>query len=119
MNASAASLVPRLVGALLGLAAAGGAQAESMKCGGTILGEGESKLAVLRACGEPAFKDAYCKPLTAVSPGYPGGVIVHGLPCVVVDEWLYERGDGNLPVTVRFELGTVQSIRYGQAGRRN
>jgi hypothetical protein len=112
---------PPLIAAalLLWMGFAGGARAESMKCGGTILGEGESKLAVLRACGEPAFKDAYCKPVIAVSPGYPGGVVVQGAPCVLAEEWLYERGDGNLPVTVRFELGTVQSIRYGQAGRRN
>jgi hypothetical protein len=102
---------------LLGLLPAWAA-AESLRCGGVTLSEGDSKLAVLRACGEPALKDAYCKPVTVIVPGYPGRTtILHGLPCQPVDEWLYDRGPGNLTVTLRFEFGRLQSIRYGQDGR--
>lgn len=101
------------------MAAASESHAESLKCGGSILSEGDSKLSVLRACGEPQLRDAFCKPVTVVVPGLPGSTtVITGVPCQVVDEWLYERGDGNLPATVRFEAGVVQSIRYGQGGRR-
>jgi hypothetical protein len=31
-----------------------------------------------------------------------------------VDEWLYDRGPGNLMVTVRFRGGAVQAIEYGR-----
>jgi hypothetical protein len=29
-----------------------------------------------------------------------------------VEEWLYDRGPGNLMATVRFRNGKVESIRY-------
>jgi len=35
------------------------------------------------------------------------------IPCLVVDEWLYDRGPGNLVATVRFRAGIVRSITYG------
>jgi hypothetical protein len=34
-----------------------------------------------------------------------------------VEEWLYERGPGNLVATVRVRAGVVQSIRYGRVPR--
>ena len=36
------------------------------------------------------------------------------LPCQKVDEWLYDRGPGNLMVTVRFRAGVVHAIEYGR-----
>jgi hypothetical protein len=36
------------------------------------------------------------------------------VPCQQVEEWLYERGPGQLPAIVRFRGGVVQSIRYGR-----
>ncbi|MBG6071998.1 DUF2845 domain-containing protein [Polaromonas sp. CG_23.6] len=35
------------------------------------------------------------------------------VPCLVVDEWLYDRGPGNLAATLRFRAGVVLSITYG------
>jgi hypothetical protein len=35
------------------------------------------------------------------------------VPCLVVEEWLYDRGPGSLAATVRFRSGVVQSITYG------
>ncbi len=106
--------------AALLLTATAGAQAESLKCQGAILGEGDSKLVVLKACGEPLLKDTFCKPITVVAPGYPGTTTIYNAwPCQPVDEWFYDRGPGNLAAIVRFEQGLVHSIRYGQSGRRN
>ncbi|MGY4828132.1 DUF2845 domain-containing protein [Sphaerotilaceae bacterium SBD11-9] len=39
------------------------------------------------------------------------------MPCQQVDEWLYDRGPGNLVATVRFRAGTVWSITYGRVPR--
>jgi hypothetical protein len=36
------------------------------------------------------------------------------VPCQQIEEWLYERGPGQLTATVRFRAGVVQSIRYGR-----
>ena len=40
------------------------------------------------------------------------------VPCLVVDEWLYERGPGSLAATVRFRAGVVLSITYGARATR-
>lgn len=34
------------------------------------------------------------------------------VPCQEIEEWLYDRGPGNLVATVRFRAGVVQSITY-------
>ncbi|WP_157991560.1 DUF2845 domain-containing protein [Caldimonas tepidiphila] len=108
-----------LLGALvLGLGAAWPqpAAAESLRCGRGIADIGDTRLSVLYKCGEPLMRDSYCAPVYQ-GPVYPGAPLppaVLGLPCQPVDEWLYDRGPGNLMATVRFQSGAVQSIRYGR-----
>lgn len=92
------------------------ARAESLRCDGRSVAEGDSRLSLLAKCGPPALSDRYCAP--AYFPGAlhpvpePFGSVV--VPCQVVEEWLYDRGPGNLPATVRLRSGVVQSILYGQ-----
>lgn len=103
--------------ALLGGAGALPAHAESLRCNGSSASEGEPRLAVLYKCGEPLLKDSYCAPwvqsgtLQPVPSAYAAAVA----PCQPVEEWVYDRGPGNLMATVRFKSGVVQSIVYGRA----
>ena len=90
---------------LLAVSAAGLARAESLRCNGEIVSEGDARLSVLRRCGQPALKDSQCAPV------YVAGRLA---PCVPVEDWLYERGPGFLTATVRFRAGVVQTILYGQ-----
>jgi hypothetical protein len=103
-----------------GLTLAGGpapARAESLRCNGTIASVGDSRLSVLHKCGEPAMRDTYCAPayfahsLNLVP--YP--VASAFVPCLPVDEWVYDRGPGHLMATVRFRYGVVQAIEYGRS----
>ena len=94
-------------------------QAETLRCNGTSAAEGDSRLSVLYKCGQPLLTDSYCAPVylqgaTRPVPAPLAGVFV---PCLPVEEWLYDRGPGNLMATVRFRDGRVQSIRYGQLPR--
>lgn len=93
--------------------------AESLRCNGTSAAEGDSRLSVLHKCGEPLLKDRYCAPLyySATLLPVPDAIAYSVLPCQPVEEWLYDRGPGNLVATVRFRGGVVQSIRYGQSAR--
>ena len=107
--------------AALALAAWGAlpAHAETLRCNGNIVAEGESRLSTLYKCGEPMLKDSYCAPVYRYKTWHPvpepfAGALV---PCQPVEEWLYERGAGNLAATVRFQGGVVQSISYGQPAR--
>jgi hypothetical protein len=95
------------------------ARAESLRCNGSIAAEGDTRLSVLYKCGQPLLKDAYCAPVYYTQSLQPvpepfASILV---PCQPVEEWVYERGPGNLVATVRFRSGVVQSITYGNAPR--
>lgn len=93
------------------------AQAESLRCNGRSASLGDSRISVLRNCGEPVARDSFCAPVFVASTLQPVPQPFAGwvVPCVQVDEWQYDRGPGNLSATVRFQYGVVQSITYGQA----
>jgi hypothetical protein len=95
------------------------AHAESLRCGNGIADEGDSRLAVAYKCGQPLLTDAYCAHVFYAQTLNPvpepfASVLV---PCQQVEEWLYDRGPGNLMATVRFRFGRVQSIVYGRVPR--
>lgn len=95
------------------------ALAESLRCGSHIAAEGDSRLSVLYKCGPPLLKDSYCAPLYQGASPHPvpepfASVL---LPCLQTEEWLYDRGPGNLMATVRVRSGVVQSISYGRVPR--
>jgi hypothetical protein len=88
--------------------------AESLRCNGAIATEGDSKLSVFYKCGQPTLSDSYCAPVYTPGSPYPVPAWIAGayVPCRVVEEWLYDRGAGNLMAVVRFQDGRVQVIRY-------
>lgn len=92
-----------------------GAAAESLRCSQGIVAEGDSRLSVIHKCGPPALADQSCAPVY-----YPGTLQIVPeplasavVPCVVVEQWLYERGPGNLDATVYLRSGVVRTIVYG------
>lgn len=95
------------------------AGAESLRCNGQSVSEGDSRLSLLYKCGAPLMADAYCASLyyqpvmQPVAEPYASAV----LPCQWVEEWLYDRGPGNLLAVVRIRGGIVQSINYGRHPR--
>lgn len=106
--------------AILTTAFAGGAlpaHAESLRCNGQIAAEGQSRLSVFHKCGEPLLRDTSCAPLYSGWPPQrvPDAWASAMLPCIPVEEWLYDRGPGNLMAVVRFRSGVVESIRYARA----
>ncbi len=91
------------------------ARADSLRCNGRIIAVGDSRISVFHKCGEPLLRDSHCAAL--YHPSYrtpvPQPFASALLPCQQIDEWLYDRGPGNLYAMVRFRGGIVQSIRYG------
>ena len=92
------------------------AHAESLSCSRGTATEGDSRVSVTYKCGEPLLKDSFCAPV--FYGGNPRPVpepfASAYVPCQKVDEWLYDRGPGNLMVTVRFRAGVVHAIEYGR-----
>lgn len=95
---------------------AGDARAETLRCNGVSADEGDSRLSVLYKCGQPLLAESYCAPIyLAGSPHpVPAPLAAAIVPCQPIEEWLYDRGPGQLMATVRFRAGVVQSIRYGR-----
>jgi hypothetical protein len=93
------------------------ASAESLRCNGYSATEGDSRLSVLYKCGQPLLADSYCAPVYYAQTLQPVPDLFASafVPCQRVEEWLYDRGPGNLMATVRLRSGVVQSIRYGRA----
>jgi Protein of unknown function (DUF2845) len=94
---------------------AGPAQAQTMRCKNDLAQVGDGKASVLQKCGEPVFKDSFCKPVErqpVTGNGQPP-VVVHVQACDAVDEWTYNPGRGQFLTTLRFEAGTLRSIAYG------
>lgn len=107
---------------LVALMHAGGASAQSLSCGGSLSGVGDSKFSVVQKCGEPMSKEFVCVPRPQVawvpSP-YPGGPAqqVVTQACVPMEDWVYHRGQGNFLGIVRFYNGAVESVRDGEKMR--
>ncbi|ANH67686.1 DUF2845 domain-containing protein [Mitsuaria sp. 7] len=106
------------------LVAGSATQAQSLRCTEGGVREGDSKVFLLRACGQPAIADSYCaRVLTNAPPPVPyfqGQTLVQPVPqvqCVMTDEWLYERGEGYLPAVIRLREGRIISIRFGEQGK--
>jgi hypothetical protein len=95
------------------------ARAESLRCAGGSVAEGDSRVAVVFKCGQPLLKDSFCAPVFYSNSLHlvPEPIASALVPCQLSDEWLYDRGPGNLVATVRFRSGTVSSITYGRVPR--
>jgi hypothetical protein len=95
------------------------ASAESLRCNGGSVAEGDSRVSVAFKCGRPLLSDSFCAPVyygQSLQP-VPEPFASAFVPCQQTDEWLYDRGPGSLLATVRFRSGVVQSISYGHVPR--
>jgi len=101
---------------VLGALHASPASAESLRCNGYSASEGDSKISVLYKCGQPMLKDVYCAPVyySQTLQPVPDPFASAFVPCQQIEEWLYERGPGQLTAIIRFRGSVVQSIRYGR-----
>jgi uncharacterized protein DUF2845 len=93
--------------------------AESLRCENGIVAEGDSRLAVVYKCGQPALRDDYCAPVYYNGSFNPVPEALAGayVPCLYTEEWLYQRGPGEFLALVRLRGGRVQSITYGREPR--
>jgi hypothetical protein len=111
MNKARVALLPFVL-----LLPFGATQAESLRCPGGIASEGDSRLSLVYKCGQPQLADSFCAPLFyGLWPNpVPEPLASAVVPCQLTEQWLYERGPGNLVATVTLRSGKVRSITYGR-----
>ncbi|WP_424362263.1 DUF2845 domain-containing protein [Methylocystis parvus] len=112
-----------LLGLLICAASAGPAFA--LRCGTSLVIEGQSKFDVLQRCGEPAYTDSHVeyrsgmsnplepRPLDSLEPGFPYPAVRE----VTVEEWVYNFGPTQLMSSLVFENGRLLKIRTLGYGR--
>ncbi len=91
------------------------AKAEALRCSQGSAYEGDSRVSVLYKCGQPALKDTFCDPV--YFPGtlqpVPSPFAQSLVPCLPVEVWVYDRGQGNLIATVRFRGAWFSPFHMG------
>ena len=93
------------------------AHADALRCSGGTVEEGDSRVSLLQKCGRPQLQDSFCAPVFQNKSLVPAPLANQAVPCLQVDDWIYDRGPGNLMATVRIRSGTVQSIRIQRQPR--
>lgn len=93
------------------------AQADSLRCSGGTVEEGDPRASLLQKCGPPQLQDSFCAPVFQNKSLVPAPLASSAAPCEQIDDWIYDRGRGNPTATVRIRSGAVQSIRIQRLPR--
>lgn len=106
---------PMLLCAAVFMLCTASVSAESLRCKNDTVNVGDMRSSVIQRCGEPVFKDVFCRPVEqgSVQRTASGANVVVVAPCENVDEWTYNPGYGQFMTTLRFEGGVITSIKYG------
>ncbi len=91
-----------------GLVASTGAAAQGMRCGVSLVAQGQWTYEVLERCGEPVQQ--YVK---TVYLGVNDGYAIQGYAAaasIVVEQWVYDLGPHRLKRLLRFEDGQLIRI---------
>jgi len=94
--------------ALMAIAASVATPAYAMRCGITLVAEGQWTYEVLERCGKPIERH-----VRTVFQGVNTGYAIAGysaLWSVVVEEWIYDLGPHRLRRLLRFENGQLVAI---------
>ena len=95
---------------------------QSLRCNGSLVGNGDSPVTLLQKCGDPIYRQAVCVSMlqlgwvvTPYRPGSPAAVLAN--QCVSMEEWTYDRGPGTFLGVVRIYNGAIESVRDGDRSR--
>jgi hypothetical protein len=84
------------------------AQANTFRCKGSLIEEGDTKSEILAKCGKPDFVDLTSE--LARAPSRLGGTFVVGV--AEREVWTYERGSGEFPAILTFDGITLERIEF-------
>ncbi|OGW34255.1 MAG: hypothetical protein A2010_00030 [Nitrospirae bacterium GWD2_57_9] len=97
--------------ALLVFTIATPAEAETLRCGSSLVSEGETKADVLMKCGEPASRESRQEETVERLDAETKRIVT-----TVIDEWTYDFGPNSLIRILEFRSGKLTDIREGTYG---
>jgi hypothetical protein len=102
---------PPMRHALLALGAlllATSAHADTLRCGSSLISEGDAQGYVREKCGEPSSTMNVTQPVMARRPdgfAYQAGTTTQEI-------WRYKRGSGQFPAVLTFEGGVLKKLEF-------
>jgi hypothetical protein len=96
------------VTALVTAAAAAPAFAETLRCGSSLIQEGDTQGYVQDKCGEPDSKQTYTEPVYARRENGTS----YEVGTTSKDVWRYKRGSGSFPAVLTFEKGLLKKLEF-------
>lgn len=88
----------------------------AFRCGNDLVQKGDHVLQVLKACGEPAYKEEWVEEKAVLERPHRLLPYRHTFKAVSVKEWTYNFGPRKFMRMIRFENGVVkdiESLDYG------
>lgn len=82
--------------------------ADTLRCGSSLISEGDTQGYVLDKCGEPDSKQTYTEPVYARRENgttYEVGTTSR-------DVWRYRRSAGSFPAVLTFEEGVLKRLEF-------
>jgi hypothetical protein len=84
------------------------ANAETLRCGNSLIQEGASTGYVTEKCGQPDSKETFTEP--AFARRVDGTTYQVGTTSR--DVWRYKRGSGQFPAVLTFEMGVLKKLEF-------
>ena len=89
-------------------AVAGHAFADTLRCGSSLVREGDTQGYVHEKCGEPESKQTYTEPVRARRPNGTA----YEVGTTSKDIWRYKRSTGSFPAVLTFEEGVLKKLEF-------
>jgi hypothetical protein len=100
--------VIRIVTAAALIVLAAPAWADTLRCGSSLIKEGDTQGYVQEKCGEPESKQTYTEPMYARrSDG-----TAYEVGTTSKDVWRYHRSNGSFPAVLTFERGVLKKLEF-------
>ena len=96
------------VASLVVAVAAAPAWADTLRCGSSLIKEGDTQGYVQDKCGEPDSKQTYTEPVYARRDN--GSTYEVGTTSR--DVWRYKRSSGSFPAVLTFEGGVLKKLEF-------
>jgi hypothetical protein len=98
----------RIVAVTAALVIAAPAFAETLRCGSSLIKEGDTQGYVQDKCGEPESKQTYTEPVYARRENGSS----YEVGTTSKDVWRYKRSNGSFPAVLTFEKGVLKKLEF-------
>lgn len=85
--------------------------ASTLRCGSSVIGDGDHVLDVLESCGEPAIRDEYIEEVIVSYHPHPLLPLRTEVQTHLIKAWTYNFGDHMLMRHIRFRNDVVIDIQ--------